>query len=550
MAPPAPSDNTAWFVGAGIGAMAFVVHAALVVATPGRRIADVKGTVAAAVSGDLFTYPDATTSIPVFAGVLVVALAVVTVTVATVTNRRHARPKDGFASAKELAQAVGQTHELTAPFARISGKPVRARIEDQMVVVAPPGAGKTTMLAVGMVADAQGPVVVTSTKVDLLRLTQDIRAARTSPDGSAARIHVFDPAGVSRWPTTTTWDIVGGCEDPLEADARASAMVRAAPLGQGRNVDFFEKAAGIVLASLLRAAALGGKTIRDVNRWAKDFSDEEPYTILRTMTPEYDQSAKQLAKFCRADARETIDSTAMSLSLILKPLSILGVDEAVMGSRNAFDVHAFLNSNDTLYLISEAGGEDSVAPLVTALVASVTRAAQKVSQRTESGALDRPLLLMLDEVANIAPIPNLPSLMSEGRSRHIQVCAVFQSQGQLRDRWGDAGGSTIFNAASVKLMLGGLAEAEFLESVSRLAGERHVERRTTQFGGAGSTSVSTERERVIALAEIAQLQVGTALMFYRHCKPALVVLIPWWLRKDASRFRLSEKNSLALEAMR
>lgn len=77
-----------------------------------------------------------------------------------------------------------------------------------------------------------------------------------------------------------------------------------------------------------------------------------------------------------------------------------------------------------------------------------------------------------------------------------------------------------------------------------------MERRTTQVGGAGATSVSTERERVIALAEIAQLQVGTALMFYRHCKPALVVLVPWWLRKDASRFRLSEKNSLALEALR
>jgi type IV secretory pathway TraG/TraD family ATPase VirD4 len=544
------SDNIGWIVGAGITAAALTVHAALVVATPGRSLTDLSGTISAAMAGDIFTYGEVTTSKPVFIAILVAAAAAVTIVIATVRRRRLGRPKDGFASAKDLERAVGTGHELTASFARLEGRPVRARIEDQMVVVAPPGAGKTTMLAVGMVADAQGPVVVTSTKVDLLRLTQDLRASLANPDGTPARIHVFDPAGVSRWPTRTTWDIVAGCEDPLEADARASAMVRAAPLGQGRNVDFFEKAAGIVLASLLRAAALGGKTIRDVNRWAKDFSDEEPYIILRTQTPEYDQSAKQLAKFCRADARETIDSTAMSLSLILKPLSILGVDEAVMTSRNSFDVHSFLGSNDTLYLISEAGGEDSVAPLVTALVASVTRAAQKISQRTESGALDRPLLLMLDEVANIAPIPNLPSLMSEGRSRHIQVCAVFQSQAQLRERWGEAGGQTVFNAASVKLMLGGLAEADFLESVSRLAGERQVERRTTQFGGAGATSVSTERERVIALAEIAQLQVGTALMFYRHCKPAVVVLIPWWLRKDARRFHLSEKNSLALESMR
>lgn len=550
MASTAASEHAGWLVGGAAAATALAIHAAIVVATPGRRLGDVSGTITAAIDGDLFTYGDVTTSKPVFVAIMVATTALVAGVISVVRLRGLNKPQEGFASAKDLERAVGTGHELTAPFARISGKPVRARIEDQMVVVAPPGAGKTTMLAVGMVADAEGPVVVTSTKVDLLRLTQDIRAARTNPDGAAARIHVFDPAGVSRWPTRTTWDIVAGCEDPLEADARASAMVRAAPLGQGRNVDFFEKAAGIVLASLLRAAALGGKTIRDVNRWAKDFSDEEPYTILRTMTPEYDQSAKQLAKFCRADARETIDSTAMSLSLILKPLSILGVDEAVMGSRNSFDVHSFLGSNDTLYLISEAGGEDSVAPLVTALVASVTRAAQKVSQRTQTGALDRPLLLMLDEVANIAPIPNLPSLMSEGRSRHIQVCAVFQSQGQLRDRWGESGGSTIFNAASVKLMLGGLAEAEFLESVSRLAGERHVERRTTQVGGAGATSVSTERERVIALAEIAQLQVGTALMFYRHCKPALVVLVPWWLRKDSRRFRLSEQSSLALEALR
>jgi len=543
-------DFTGWILAGAAAALGAIAHVAIVVATPGRALTDLSGTVTATLAGDPFTYGDTHTSMAIFTIVLVVLLAACTAVVSLWLARRADAPKDGFATGKELAAAVGTGHELLAPFARLTGRPVQARVEDQLVVVAPPGAGKTTHLAVGMVADATGPTVVTSTKVDLLRLTHDIKSSHTNPDGTPAQVHVFDPAHVSKWPHTVTWDIVAGCEDPLEADARAAAMVRAAPIGQARNVDFFEKAAGIVLAALLRAAALGGKNIRDVNRWAKDFSDEEPYIILRERTPEYDQSAKQLAKFCRADARETIDSTAMSLALILKPLGILGVDEAVMPSRRSFNVNDFLDTNDCLYLLSEAGGEDSVAPLVTALVASITRAAQKRSQLTASGALDRPLLLMLDEVANIAPIPNLPSLMSEGRSRHIQACAVFQSFGQMQDRWGDTGGRTIFNAASVKLLLGGLAEADFLDSVSRLTGDRHVERRTTQYGsGGGGTSISTERERVISTAELAQLPSGTALLLYRNCRPAVVTLTPWWRRKDAKRFTASESAAHALESL-
>lgn len=547
---PSGSNDGLWLAAAG-ALLAAMWHTAIVVATPGHDWANFRGTIMAIVEGDPFLIDgEHATTMGLFWVVAIAETAVlVTGLVLWFTRNSGGGASEGLATAKQLRDTVGKVHSVRAPFAKLNGKPVTARDEDMMVIIAPPGMGKTTHLVIPILVDSTGPAVVTSTKVDVLHLTHDHRAAMTSPDGTPARIHVFDPAGVSAWPNKATWDIVAGCSDQLEASARATAMVNAAPLGNARNIDFFEQAASMVLAALLRAAALGDKTIYDVCRWARDFSDEEPYVILREKTSDRDETHKTLAKFCRSDARETVDSTAMTLALVLKPIIEGSAEEAVMPSEEGFDIERFLDSNDTIYLMSETGGEDSVAPLVTALVAAITRAAQKRSQRLPGGRLERPLLLMLDEVANIAPIPNLPAVMSDARSRGITVCAVFQSRAQLDSKWGEGDGAIIFNAAAVKILLGGLSEAAFLDELSQLAGTREVARTTTQHGRSGGSSVSMHKERIIELADISKLDESWAFLKYRNRTPALVRLTPWWKRKDSKRFEQSERGALEREGL-
>jgi hypothetical protein len=63
------------------------------------------------------------------------------------------------------------------------------------------------------------------------------------------------------------------------------------------------------------------------------------------------------------------------------------------------DVTRFPDTTDTLYLLSKDGA-GSASPLVAALTDQVLRAAVKTAE-TRGGRLDRPLLAVLDEAANI-----------------------------------------------------------------------------------------------------------------------------------------------------
>ena len=56
-----------------------------------------------------------------------------------------------------------------------------------------------------------------------------------------------------------------------------------------------------------------------------------------------------------------------------------------------------------------------------------------------TGSAGPPTLLALDEVANIAPIPDLPAMVSEGAGQGLLVLACLQDLSQARVRWGRGG---------------------------------------------------------------------------------------------------------------
>ena len=58
--------------------------------------------------------------------------------------------------------------------------------------------------------------------------------------------------------------------------------------------------------------------------------------------------------------------------------------------------------------------------------------------RARDGRSGPPTLLALDEVANIAPIPDLPAMVSEGAGQGLLVLACLQDLSQARGRWGHA----------------------------------------------------------------------------------------------------------------
>ena len=447
-----------------------------------------------------------------------------------------------------LADGGPADADLVVPVCRLGGARLYAQHEDSFFVLGPPRSFKTVAYVVPRVLDAPGPLVATSTKNDLVYLTA---AARER----LGRVHVLDVDGITGWPTGVCWDPVAGCHDPDEALARGKAWAAADPSRDGaRNARWFSDRAGEVLAYLLHAAALKpGGSMRDVVRWAADFELSEPAVILRQQgaapaaptvdaPPGPDYGTRDWADLLRARtqarAGETVDGLRMTLSGVLGPLTSPKALRTVcpQPGDQVFDVGRFLaGGRDTLYLLS-ATGASSVAPLVTALADTIVRAARAASQRSAGGRLWPPLAVVLDEAANIAPLPDLPGLMSDSGGRGISVTVTAQSVAQMADRWGREGADAVRAAATCKLYLPGIAEPDLLDELSQASG-RYREKQVSVSSGTGHGSVTTSQQwqPVIQPDAIRRLPQGTALMVYRNTPAVYVGLRPWWRRPDAKK---------------
>ncbi len=91
------------------------------------------------------------------------------------------------------------------------------------------------------------------------------------------------------------------------------------------------------------------------------------------------------------------------------------------------------------------------------------------------------MLLALDEVANIAPIPDLPSMISEGGGQGLVTLACLQDLSQARHRWPDRadGFPSLFGTTVV---LPGIGDVRTLEALATLAGDEEIPTRTVSVG--------------------------------------------------------------------
>ena len=126
-----------------------------------------------------------------------------------------------------------------------------------------------------------------------------------------------------------------------------------------------------------------------------------------------------------------------------------------------------------LYMIAEAVSEDApVAPLFAAMASEIHWIAAQMGQASASGRLDPPLLMGLDEVTQICPVP-LPSWLSDSGGKGIQVVAVVHGEAQLAERWGEHGRQVVLDTSSVKVFLPGITDVTTLQAASaRCAGRR------------------------------------------------------------------------------
>jgi len=455
----------------------------------------------------------------------------------TTGERRLARR----ASALRPSLASARAAEVGWRIGRSRGTACWVSVEDSMLLLGPPRSGKGRSIVIPMILDAPGPVATTSTRPDNLAVTIAARSER-------GPVAVFDPQGLVE-PACSVggrlrWSPVRGCEWPRTAMLRAVALVGEGT-GSVENGAFWRQLTVSAVRCLLHAAALDGRPPADLYRWSHMASGaKEAVAVLArhpAATPGWDRALDAIVS---ADPRAR-DSVWAMVANTFAPLADPAVLAAVTpAAGEEFDPAAFLTARGTLYLLGTSSGASATANLVAALVDDVVDVARRRAARSPGARLDPPLALLLDEAANY-PLGDLPALMSEGGGSGIATLAVLQSLSQARDRWGDHAAGAIWDAATVKLVLGGSANADDLGAISRLLGERDVlERTETSGSGAASRSVSThvQRRPVLDAAEIRSLPAGRGLLLLRQVPPILLDLEPWTARRDARRLEAARRE--------
>lgn len=338
---------------------------------------------------------------------------------------------------------------------------------NHLLVLGPPRSGKTTRLVVPNALSFPGEVVVTSTKPDVI---EPLCA-------SGREVLLWDPAGLGVAlgdVRRVGWSLVDAAVRYEDAVLAVDGFVEAA-LGAATAAErHWHDRARALLAPLVHAAALLGGTIDDVVGWVESRDVGEALAELELQGAH--RAWQGLAGVVASEARER----SAIFSTVQSALACYRLGEAPSSKR--LDIDGFVGSNAALVLVAPSADQRILAPVVVGIVEQLRRADYR---RVSSGRPQR-LGLILDELANVAPLPSLASVLSEGVSQGVWLLAAVQDLAQVRERWPvlERGLLTLFGTV---LVLGGIGDPATLAVLSQLAGEEEVHDVTPHEGARGTS---------------------------------------------------------------
>ena len=473
--------------------------------------------------------PEAATSIP-DPGVYYTVLAVLIIGVLSAAaagwswhQEHHTATDDGAArwakprDLKPLLVRRPQPGRLT--LGTVGRRLVATEAHHSVAVIGPAGTGKTTGFAIPALLEWDGPVIATSVKGDLLENTIDRRR-------TIGEAWVFDPVASTNeqsagWSPLHT---AGDWHGALRMAAWLASTARAGERGGLQDSDFWYAVAQKLLAPLLFAAARSGATMADVMRWVDLQDEEEPLRAL--------QHASQLdpiQAFAASINRE--ERTRSSAYTTAETVLAAFADPGVLNATNrtpVIDPDRLLDGgNHTLYVCGPLHEQARLRPLFTALIEQTIARIYDRANRTDS-RLTKPLLLVIDEAANIAPLPDLAQIASTARGVGIQLVTVWQDFAQIQARYGTFA-QTVINNHRAKVVLAGVSDTPTLDYISRLIGDEAAveESRTRNADGRNTVTESTRHRPLAPTSALRRSDTGTGVLIYGNFHPARIRLRAW-----------------------
>ena len=381
-----------------------------------------------------------------------------------------------------------------------AGHAAFAGSQRSVLALGPSRSGKTSSLIIPNIFLTQRAVVATSTKPDVIATTaaarRDVATIMFDPSGTISPPPGVREVGFSPVRAARRWD-----NAVLIAQSLVDGHRRG---GADGPIDHWNERAGALLAPLLHAASLRDDSLGRLASLVDRRQGDESLELLIERYGEFHPAAGTLFGVLQTDERERsgIWSTASGL------LSGLRLESARRASRaGQLDLDSFLKEGHHLHIVSPSRYQAASAPLVVGLLDEIVEAAYA------RGPHERGLLLALDEIANVAPLPRLGHIVSEGGGQGVVTLACLQDLSQARARW-PASGDGFLSLFPTTVIFPGVADRRTLELVSSLSGTTYSPNVTTQRSRRGQLvghSTSWREHARLDLAGVAQGRSGYAL---------------------------------------
>ena len=416
------------------------------------------------------------------------------------------------------------------------GEWVTADPESAVMILGPPRSGKTSAVMIPALMGACGAAISTSTKPDVMNATIHARS-------EIGDVWLFDPSATEPLPDGArrlSWSPVSAASTWDQALITAKAMTSASRAGAGTtNENHWSERASALLGPLLYAAQLTDRPIEEVLRWTLRQDLAPALEVLADSDTQI--AADVLVGIERTDARERSSIFSATAGV----LSAYNSDGARQSAAHPnFDPARFTTSTDTIYITSPERHQAALAPLIVGLLEQI-RHAVYVQARTDHPP-EPGMLWLLDEVANIAPIHDLPALVSQAGGQHLQVVIGLQDLSQARTRWGADAADGFLSLFQSKLILNGISEPHTLEAISTVLGEYDRDMTSVALGHSepqewlntpthsDTVSYQTQRQRILTPGDIARLPDGHGLLL-QGTDWELLSLTKWFEREPWRR---------------
>lgn len=398
------------------------------------------------------------------------------------------------------------------------------------LVLAPPGAGKTTGVVIPTLLSFKGSVVINDPKGEVFHATAGWRA-RLGP------VHRIE---WNKGAKSTCWNPLSWSSLPADPSAMEIAVDRLAAIfvqaDKAKGADFWVKSArealsGIVLFHLYEAKRAGKEaTFADVLSWMAVAGDVEEDDDANDPIGMHYRRAAGIAKI-EGYPRRVVDSlngianqNFRSRADVLKTAEMgLAVFRnsyvAEATSRSDFDLNGLRSSKKpvSVYVVVPPENADVFGPITGALI--------ELAGLMSVSAKGRPILFMLDEVPELPALDIVKRGPAIGRGQDVRFVIIAQDVGQLVQRYDKTGFDTIMTTTSYKVVLT-QNHPETQEQISRMIGnitrEKSSKSRQTsmKLSASGSVSRSLEGVPLVRPEELGSMRNGDQLVlaqqFMRH----------------------------------